>query len=76
MSTTLSFIAPLNASSTTCINVAIIDDGIIEPCEDFGVSLTSNSERSCIVGDNAITVQINDDEGECIHALLDHYKLL
>ena len=67
MSTTLSFIAPLNASSTMCINIAIIDDGIIEPCEDFGVSLTSDSERSCIVSNNSTAVQINDDEGECVH---------
>ena len=50
-----------------CIDVSIIDDGTIEPCEDFGVSLTSDSERACIIGDNSTTIQINDDEGEYIH---------
>ena len=47
-----------------CIDVSIIDDGTVEPCEDFSVSLTSDSERACIIGDNSITIQINDDEGE------------
>ena len=67
VSTTFNFTAPLNASASVCTSVPILDDNITEPCEDFGVTLTSDSERSCIVGDNSTTVQINDDEGEYIY---------
>ena len=65
-----SFSAPLPAQSVICDNITIVNDGVVEPCEDFVVSISSSSERAAVVGDNSSIVQINDDEGKaCIIVL-------
>ena len=43
-----------------CINVAIIDDLLVEPNETFTVTLTSNSVVE--LGDNLTTITITDND--------------
>ena len=57
------FSAPLPARSVMCNTITIIDDDVVEPCEDFVVKIISPSKRAVIVSDSRSIVQINDDEG-------------
>ena len=57
------FSAPLPAQSIMCDYIIIENDDVVEPCEDFLVSISSPSKRAVIDGDSRSIVQINDDEG-------------
>ena len=46
-----------------CDYINIVNDDVVEPCEDFLVSISSPSKRAVIDGDSRSIVQINDDEG-------------
>lgn len=63
LSTDLTFVAPLSASSDLTASVSIQDDSVLEPCEDFLVSLSS-TDPAVVSSPAFIRVKINDDEGE------------
>ncbi len=48
---------------TNCTLVTILDNDIIEPCEDFRANLSSPSERA-VLSPSSLSIIIHDDEGK------------
>ncbi|XP_064391467.1 uncharacterized protein LOC135339314 isoform X2 [Halichondria panicea] len=58
---TYSYSAPLSSPLTNCTLVTILDNDIIEPCEDFRANLSSPSERA-VLSPSSLSIIIHDDE--------------
>ena len=60
---THTFASPMASPATFSRLVTILNDSVVEPCEDFIVTLTSSSERTVFNGGSSRSVIIRDDEG-------------
>ena len=63
VSITHTFASPMTSPSTFSSLVTILDNSVVEPCEDFTVTLTSSSVRTVFNGASSRSVIIHDDEG-------------
>lgn len=58
-----------------CINIVIFNDNLLENNESFVISLSSLTEGVSILTGSS-TVEIRDDDGECLIALNIVHKIL
>ena len=53
--TTVTFVAPLNLSSESCVTVNADSDDLLEPDEDFSIGITMTDLQGIRVGMSSIT---------------------